>query len=379
MLANSEPQIDICSSTPFKEAFGLWLESRKPFISARTYKDYLYSRERLIAFFARTPLKDITPGQLRQYQQLRLRVCGGTSINHECGLVQQILRRVGVWMRIADDYQPLPLPRIGPGKSLSAEEETKWFAAAVLRPGWRVAYLASLISINTSAGPAELLNLRREHVRLEETPPEIQITEGTKNAYRIRHVPLNEKARWAAHQLLERAQALGATEPLHYLIPFRISKSSYDPSRHGTSWDTAHTEICATSGVKMRIYDFRHTCITRMLEAGVPEETVRAVCGHVSQQMTRRYSHIQMRSKLAAVQALGAEPKDALAMASKQDKRSYLRIMINCPVANKLVHTGMAADEKSFRSDASTYSSSFPCHECRQTHFWGKNDVLLLP
>ncbi len=59
----------------------------------------------------------------------------------------------------------------------------------------------------------------------------------------------------------------------------------------------------------MRIYDFRHTAITRMLEAGVPEETIRAVCGHVSGQMIRRYSHIRMQSKMLAVQAIWASPR----------------------------------------------------------------------
>ena len=237
--------------------------------------------------------------------------------------------------------------------------------------------LASLLSVNTSAGPSEILGLRLEHVRLNESPPEIQIIAGTKNRYRIRHVPLNDKARWAVEQLMARARELGATEPVHYLVPFRICKGSYDPLRHSLSWKSAHIEICATADIHMRIYDFRHTAITRMLEAGVPEETIRAVCGHVSGQMIRRYSHIRMQSKMLAVQAILGKPPQRTG--TKPEKKTYLRIMVNCPTANKLVYTGIATDEASFRNEATSYASSFVCSECRESHLWEKQDTFLLP
>jgi hypothetical protein len=97
--------------------------------------------------------------------------------------------------------------------------------------------------------------------------------------------------------------------------------------------------------------------------------------------MTRRYSHIQMQSKLAAVRALlGTQPQGSRpekAQATRKKKRSsYLRIMISCPVANKLGHTGIATEEKAFR-DGTTYASPLPA-ECRQIHSRTKNDALLL-
>jgi len=368
---------EIGPSMTFKQAFGPWLESRRGFISPRTYLDYGNSKKPLLKFFGNLPLNAITAGHVRQYQTLRLRSCGFASINHECSILQQMLKRVRVWAKIADDYQPIPIPRVGPGKALTEEEEARWFAAAAIKPGWRVAYLASLLSVNTSAGPSEILGLKLEHVRLNESPPEIQIIAGTKNRYRIRHVPLNDKARWAVEQLVARARELGATEPAHYLVPFRICKGSYDPLRHTLSWKSAHIEICATANMHMRIYDWRHTAITRMLTAGVPEETIRAVCGHVSGQMIRRYSHIRMQSKMLAVQAILGKPSQKAG--AKPDKKTYLRIMVNCPTANKLVYTGVATDEASFRSEATSYASSFICRECGESHLWEKQDAFLLP
>src|SRR5207237_4829735 len=184
-----------------------------------------------------------------------------------------------------------------------------------------------------------------------------------------------DKARWAVEQLMARARELGATEPVHYLVPFRICKGSYDPLRHSLSWKSAHIEICATADIHMRIYDFRHTAITRMLEAGVPEETIRAVCGHVSGQMIRRYSHIRMQSKMLAVQAILGKPTQRTG--TKPEKKTYLRIMENCPTANKLVYTGIATDEASFRNEATSEDSSFVSSECRKSSWWESLESLL--
>lgn len=373
---------EIHPSMTLRQAIEPWLESRRAFISARTYSDYNHSKKPLLEFLGPVHLKDITPGMIRQYQMQRLQRCGGTSINHECCILQQILKRVGCWKDIMDDYQPIPLPDLGPGKSLTAQEEEVWFRAAAIKPGWRVAYLASMVSINTSAGPGEMLNLKLKNLRLSDDPPSIQILNGTKNKYRIRHVPLNDKAKWAAEQLLARAKELGSTDPEHYLIPFRTKTNTYDPLRPGTNWRGAHEEICATAGLSFRRYDLRHTAITRMLESGVPEGTVMAVCGHISRAMVQRYSHIQMKSKLAAVQRIlggDASENSNAASAKKLERKNYLRVMVNCSASMRLVFTGMAVEEKVFRREGANYSSVFTCPECRQPHQWAKPDAFLLP
>jgi Phage integrase family len=166
---------------------------------------------------------------------------------------------------------------------------------------------------------------------------------------------------------------------IYYLIPFRLKTGSYDPGRPATSWKGAHEEICAAAGINIRIYDFRHSCITRMLESGVPEGTVMAVCGHVSRAMIARYSHVQMKSKLAAVQRILGEPGTQASDDGKEGRRKvYLRVMVSCPASRKLVFTGTAAEEKEFQRDA-TRSGQFTCPECKQVHTWTKPDAFLLP
>jgi intergrase/recombinase len=53
----------------------------------------------------------------------------------------------------------------------------------------------------------------------------------------------------------------------------------------------------------------RHHCITKLAEAGVPEQTLMAIAGHVSREMLEHYSHIRMQAKRDAVAALEA-PRD---------------------------------------------------------------------
>jgi hypothetical protein len=46
-----------------------------------------------------------------------------------------------------------------------------------------------------------------------------------------------------------------------------------------------------------------------MAEAGVPESTMLALAGHMSRAMLERYSHIRMRAKREAVEALSLQIK----------------------------------------------------------------------
>jgi integrase len=143
-------------------------------------------------------------------------------------------------------------------------------------------------------------------LRLE--PPAISITEGVKNEYRRRTIPLNKPAAWALRQLCERAARLGATAPDHYLLPHRARNGArgFDPTRPIFSWRGTWDKLREAAGMPQpRMYDLRHHAITTLLEdENTSERTVIEIAGHVSKQMLDRYSHIRMKSKLDAVNAL---------------------------------------------------------------------------
>jgi integrase len=288
----------------FREAALAWLETRKPYLSPRTYKDYTDYIKTLSLFFAEIRLVEITPDHIRAYQRMRMVRAGGSLINHECSVIQQMLKRIGRWAEVGHDYQPLPLPRESPHRALTEAEEDRLYRLGPNFPQWDVAYCAFVISINSTVGPGELRHVRLCDVDLVERTFRIQ-PEGAKNAGRIRVIPLNHQALSAMEYLLKRAKDLGAVEPLHYLLPFRVRRGTYDPERPCKGWRTAHNQLCGACGIQVSPYSFRHHAITKLLEnPEVSEETAEAIAGHISHAMKKRYSHTRMHVRRAAVEAL---------------------------------------------------------------------------
>jgi integrase len=83
----------------------------------------------------------------------------------------------------------------------------------------------------------------------------------------------------------------------------------FDPSVPVGSWRTAWRSLTKKAGFGgLRFHDLRHTAISALGEAGVPDRVIMDIAGHVSPRMLRRYSHIQLESKRAAIQALSSRP-----------------------------------------------------------------------
>jgi integrase len=58
------------------------------------------------------------------------------------------------------------------------------------------------------------------------------------------------------------------------------------------------------------LHDLRHTFCTKLAEAGIPEQVMLDLLGHVSQAMMKRWSHIRLETRRRAIEALeraGAE------------------------------------------------------------------------
>src|SRR5581483_1149594 len=302
-------QLDVMRSqtltqSAFKEAASAWLETRKPYISPTTYKSYEERLHALSAFFSETRLPEIAADHIRAYQKARMVRAGASCINHECSLLQQMLKRIGHWADISADYQPLPLPKESPHRALTVQEEERLYRSGMSNANWAVAYCGFVLSVNTSCGPGEIRHLRLMDIDDVQRTMRVQ-PEGAKNAARIRVIPLNRPAWQAIEYLRKRAKELGCYKPEHYLIPFRLKRNSYDPSRPTKGWRTAFREMTAAADVRISPYCLRHHAITRLLEnPEVSEETAEAIAGHISHRMKRRYSHIRIEYKRAAVAAL---------------------------------------------------------------------------
>lgn len=123
----------------------------------------------------------------------------------------------------------MKLPRPKVGRALTESEEDLLFRMASSRPKWKVAYLCSLLTVNTTCGPKEIRMLRLMDLNLSpvECAPHgtIRIMLGAKNEYRQRMIPLNMTASLAITQLIARARGCGAVQPEHYLLGNYIHES----------------------------------------------------------------------------------------------------------------------------------------------------------
>jgi integrase len=167
----------------------------------------------------------------------------------------------------------------------------------------------------------ELKGLRLRDIDLSGKSIAVQ-RESTKTDAGRREIPLNETALWAVSRLVDRAQALGASDPEHYLFPafrFRHTKTGnsggtgHDPMCHMKTWRTAWRSLRKAAGLPtLRFHDLRHTCITKLAEAGVPDHVLMSISGHISPEMIKHYSHIRSKAKEQAVASIQSySPVDA--------------------------------------------------------------------
>jgi integrase len=306
----------------FRGAAEAWLETRKPYISTKTFHEYALNINTLSAFFSEIRLGEITADQIRAYQRARMTQCGPFAINHECSVIQQMLKRIGRWPEIAGDYQALPLPKEKRGRALRDEQREALLRVASSNPNWEAAYLFAVISVNTSAGPKETSTLRLKDIDLDQAMMTVQ-PGGAKNVHRIRRIPLNGESMGAVKLAIARARRLGAFEPDHYLFPFRIHRSLFDPTRRQTTFKTAWKKLIVAADLPgFRMYDLRHHAITVLLEnSEVSDETAEAIAGHISREMKKQYSHIRIEARRAAVEVLRA-PKEQVPRKRPQSEKS---------------------------------------------------------
>jgi integrase len=221
---------------------------------------------------------------------------GNRTINMEIGVLRKILKRWKLWGALFEHYRALPEPK-DIGRALSPSEESRLFAVASSRPEWTVAFCASLIAANTTAGGCELRNLRLKDVDLCTRTLFVKVG---KNRFRVRAIPLNQTATWAVTRLLDRAALLGSVLPEHYLLPKRVSGELHDPSQPASrwAWRTAWRKLTEQAGLKgLRPHDLRHHAITKLAESQASEQTIMAIAGHVSREMLEHYSHIRLEAK----------------------------------------------------------------------------------
>ena len=266
-----------------------------------TYQRYMKSIKALARYFGSRTLSAIDPGlverfKLHRSQQRRQRNGGGgllspASVNRDLAVLR-ILFNLAVRLHEASANplngikffaEPARFSRV-----LTGQEEQRYLGAAnpLLRD-------IATVMLETGLRPGEVCHLRVEDVDVRFRS--VRVRWG-KTAHAQRHVPLTRKA----HEVLARRVQQVRNE---WLFP-----SPTNPDASVARVNKAHEAALRRSGIRpaFRLYDLRHTSLTRMAMSGIDLSTLKELAGHAQIQMTMRYVHPTPEHKRAAIERFEA-------------------------------------------------------------------------
>jgi len=144
---------------------------------------------------------------------------------------------------------------------------------------------AVLLSINTGMRRGELLALRWSSV--DTKGKQLTVEGSTSKSQQTRHIPLNAEALEVLKHWKGQASDTERVFPVD------------------TSFKTAWSALLERAKIsRFRWHDLRHHFASRLVQAGVPLNTVRELLGHGSLAMTLRYAHLAPDQKREAVAKL---------------------------------------------------------------------------
>ena len=270
---------------------------------------------------------DITDRDIAGYQQARQGAkAAAKTINNELGTVRAILRRHRLWAQLAPDVRMLPV-RTDIGIALTPDQEEVLLKACAASRS-RSLLPAVTLFIHTGLRNDELRSARWDQVDLLNKALTVGKSKTPNGEGRV--IPLNQTA---TKVLSTWSQQFPDRKSDHYVFPSeRVGFSGNneisqiygtDPTTPITSWKVAWTSARKTAGVQCRFHDLRHTCVTRLLERGVPLSVVASLMGWspaTTTRMAKRYAHFGDSVQRRAMETL--DPPAAPASVASDERET---------------------------------------------------------
>jgi integrase len=286
------------------EAVKRYLEDKAVRCSPRTCELETERLSMVMKFFGDIRIVQVSPAEIQRYQQERKNNgIANRTINMDVGALSRVLKHFGLWRTIEERVKYLPEAAPPIGRALTYEEQHRLLEVASCNTDWEPVYLAAVLAANTSLRPVEVKHLQWKNVDLVEGV--IRVTR-SKNQSSHRVIPLNLSARRALMTMRSRAEITGYDHPEHY-VWYARQWGRVDPTNPVKKWDTAWRNLRLRAGLsRLRFHDLRHTIITELAEAGVPDHVMESISGHLSRRMLEHYSHVRIEAKRQALDALEA-------------------------------------------------------------------------
>lgn len=204
------------------------------------------------------------------------------TINRKTAALSKVLRYAYQTEKIDKiPYIPRLRESLKNERYLSEVEENGVYTLCVQ---WERQWLADLVVflLNTGCRIGEALKLKREHIK--DTQVVFYDTKNTKH----HTVPLNEKAKQALERQLNRVDEA-------YVFPYTYTKVEDEFKR-----------VCEVLGIDdtVTLHTLRHTFGSRLVQRGVPIQTVSKLMNHSSLQVTMRYAHLSPSNLTEAINVL---------------------------------------------------------------------------
>jgi integrase len=298
-LANDRSGIVELEPPPTLVAFAEgFLDRTKCEMRPNTTRCYKNSLQNLKPWFGSKRLDEISADEIERYKNARLEEKRSPStINRELAFIRRVLLFAVKVSRPTAGKQPLKwtlltTPFVAHGveflkekrreRIINFDEERRYLAAAK-QPLLDVATLILEMGLR----PGEACAIRGQDVHLYGSPF-VHIADGkTPNARR--DVPITARAKDVLKRRLSTAEG-------DYIFPRRIG-TGHDWTLPMNELDPAHRSALRDSKIVpgFRIYDLRHTYVTRAIEGGTDPLTLMKLMGHEELSTTERYVHLSKR------------------------------------------------------------------------------------
>ncbi len=241
-----------------------------------------------MAFFGADQVMDgITTNEIDEYvKHLRKRGNSAATINRKLASLSAMftdaVERGGCTKKPRIIRQPEPTHRV---RYLSPEEELMLLS---LMKQWQqpACYDAIVVLVDTGMRVGELLAMQVKDIDLRENIISIWQNKGDLP----RSVPMTQRVR----EIIE--QRCGRSRGLVFFDLGRETLRYY--------WDRARSAMDLDEDDQFVPHSLRHTCATRLVQAGVSLFVVQKILGHSSITVTERYSHLSQRDLRSAIDVL---------------------------------------------------------------------------
>ena len=238
----------------------------------------IYKSRTLRKNFSKIRLCDLSPSDVRQYRDLRLKTISPTTLKRELAVLSSAINHASKEWGIFVSTNPvtaISVPRTANARSrrLEADEQNRLLSASngELR---RII----IIALETGMRRGEILQIRRSHIDFTLQTLLIPLTKTDTP----RTIPLSSRA---VVSLREQISISGNIAPIRETPLFSLLPDSLSQ---------AFRRLCRRLDIQnLHFHDLRHEATSRLFEKGLNPVEVATITGHKDTKMLMRYTHLR--------------------------------------------------------------------------------------